>query len=262
MLTAITRPVSPSINRCELGFLPRREIDFGLASDQHDQYEACLADLGLRVLQLPQAPDLPDAVFVEDAAVVVNEVAVMTRTGAASRRPEVESVAEGLAPHRPLRWIREPATLDGGDVMHAGSTLFVGTSLRTNEDGVRQLAAEFQPFGYAVQAVPVRDCLHMKSACCYLGRQTILANRAWVDTSSLREYRIIDVDPQEPWAANALPIGERIVMPACFPRTAQILEKAGWRVVPVDVSELMKAEAGVTCMSLIFEAADPKVRDV
>lgn len=256
MLTAITRPVSPSIDLCELGFLPRSEINFERASEQHGHYEACLAKLGARVVQLPPLPDCPDAVFVEDAAVVVDEIAIVTRMGAPSRRPEVESVAQGLTPYRPLRRLREPATLDGGDVMHAGSTLFVGVSLRTNQDGIRQLAAELSPFGYAVEAVPIRDCLHMKSACCYLGRQNILANRAWVDTSALKGYRIIDVAPGEPWAANALAIKDAVILPSCFPNTARSLEKEGWRVVPVDVSELMKAEAGVTCMSLVFEAAD------
>lgn len=256
MLFAITRPVSASIERCELGYLPRCGIDAKKASAQHTLYEACLSELGLSLIPLPPEPELPDAVFVEDTAVVVRELAVMARPGAASRRPEVESVARALSRYRPLRWMREPATLDGGDVMHAGRTLFVGASLRTNAEGIRQLAHELAPSGYTVEAVEIRDCLHMKSACCYLGRQTILANRAWIDTAPFREFRIVDVASGEPWAANVLVIGETVVIPSSFPATARMLAKLGWNVRPLDVSELMKAEAGVTCMSLIFDAPD------
>lgn len=254
MLVAITRPVSASIERCELGYLPRRSIDAQKAGEQHARYEACLSELGLSLIRLPPEPELPDAVFVEDTAVVVRELAVMARPGAASRRLEVESVARALSRYLPLRWIQEPATLDGGDVMHAGRKLFVGASLRTNADGIRQLAHELAPFNYKVEAVEIRDCLHMKSACCYLGRQTILANRAWIGTAAFREFRILEVAPDEPWAANVLVIGQTVVIPASFPATARMLAKLGWNVCPLDVSELMKAEAGVTCMSLIFEA--------
>jgi dimethylargininase len=254
MLTAITRPVSASINRCELGYLPRRQIDFQIAAAQHARYQACLAGLGLRVVSLEPEPELPDAVFVEDPAVVTAEVAVMTRMGAVSRRPEAPTVARELARYRPVRWLREPATLDGGDVMHAGSALYVGASQRTNAAGILQLAAELEPFGYSVAPVEIRSCLHMKSACCYLGKQTILANRAWVDPAPFRNLRILDVAPEEPWAANVLAIGETAIVPSCFPNTRRILERAGWHVIPVDVSEIMKAEGGVTCMSLIFES--------
>ena len=254
MLISITRPVSASIESCELGYLPRRSIDFQKASEQHALYEACLSELGLSVIRLPPEPELPDAVFVEDTAVLVPEIAVMTRPGAASRRPEVESVARALSRYLPLHWIRPPATLDGGDVMHAGRTLFVGASQRTNGEGIRQLANELAPFGYTVEPVEIRDCLHMKSACCYLGRQIILANRAWIDTAPFGEFQIVDVAPEEPWAANVLAIGEMIVIPSSFPATARMLARLGWNVRPVDVSELMKAEAGVTCMSLIFDA--------
>jgi dimethylargininase len=255
MLTAITRPVSASINRCELGYLQRREIDVRKAAAQHTEYEAALTALGLRVLPLAPEPDLPDAVFVEDAAVVVDEAAVITRMGALSRRPEADSVARELARHRPIQWLAEPATLDGGDVMHAESAFYVGVSKRTNPAGIRQLAAALEPFGYSVAPVEVRDCLHMKSACCYLGERTILANRAWIDPAPFRDFRILDVADDEPWAANVLAIGESVILPSCFPATRRILERAGYNVIPLDVSEIMKAEGGVTCMSLIFDNA-------
>lgn len=253
MPIAITRRVSRSLARCELGYLDRQPIDVGLASRQHAAYEASLASMGLSVVSLEAEHHLPDAVFVEDTAVVLNEIAIMTRPGAASRRPEVESVADALAPHRHLEWIREPATLDGGDVMHAGRTLFVGRSARTNEEGIRQLSLILEPYGYGVTPVSIRDCLHMKSACCFLGRETILANRAWLDTTPFADLRILDVARGEAWAANVLAIGETVIIPDRYPATARMLEESGWTVRPVNVSELLKAEAGVTCMSLILE---------
>ncbi len=253
MLTAITRAVSPSLNRCELGYLPRQEIDIAQAVVQHQGYEDCLRALGASVVSLAAEPDFPDAVFVEDPAVVVDEVAVIARLGAASRRGEADSLARALARFRPLRTLREPATLEGGDVLRIGATLFVGLSARTNQEGIRQLTAEVTPLGYSVVPVEVRGCLHLKTACCYAGDGTILANRAWFDTAPFRDYRILDVAPEEPRAANVLAIGDTVVIPECFPATARVLERLGRNVRTLDVSELMKAEAGLTCSSLLFE---------
>jgi len=131
--------------------------------------------------------------------------------------------------------------------------LFVGRSARSNADGIAQLRSEVAPFGYAVEVVPMRGCLHLKSACTYLGREAVLANRDWVDLGPFAGCRVIDVAPEEPGAADVLAIGDTVLIPASFPRTASLLELAGWAVLPIDVSELQKAEAGVTCMSLIFE---------
>ena len=254
MLIALTRAVSPSINQCEIGFIDREPIDLAMANEQHHQYEAILAELGAHVVSLPAEPEYPDSVFVEDPAVVVDEVAILTRMGAASRRGEAESLARALAGYRPTRWLREPATLEGGDVMRVGRTLYVGLSQRTNRAGIEQLADELRGFDYSVVPVPVRGALHLKTACCPLDNGAILANRAWLDLAPLREFRIVDVAPGEERAANVLTLGGAAIVPACFPRTADILDCAGLRVRPLDVSELMKAEAGVTCCSLIFEA--------
>ena len=257
MLTAITRAVSPTINRCELSFRPRQVIDVPRAGEQHRRYEACLAELGAAVISLPAEPDLPDAVFVEDPAVVVEEVAVMARLGAASRRPEAGSLALVLRQFRPLRWMQAPATLEGGDVVRAGRTLFVGASGRTNAGGVEQLAEALRPFDYEVKPVPVRGCLHLKSACSYLGEilgeRTMLVNREWADCAALDGYRLVDVPADEPEAANVLTIGDAAMVAVCFPGTARMLEGLGWRVKALDNSELMKAEAGMTCSSLVFE---------
>jgi dimethylargininase len=251
MLRALTREVSPAIANCELEFLDRQPIDPALAQEQHRQYQACLTELGVAVETLPAEPDLPDGVFVEDPAIVLDEIAVITRMGALSRRGEGETLARALAEYRELRYIAEPGTLEGGDVMRIGKTLYVGYSRRTNVAGIQQLATMLHPLGYFVVPVEVQGCLHLKSACCYIGDDTVLANRAWMDPDALCSLKILDVP--EPRGANALRIGETVLMPAAFPRTCDLLEGSGFQVRRIDNSELLKAEAGVTCTSLIFE---------
>jgi dimethylargininase len=255
MLVAITRAVSRRIGACELTHLARVSIDFGIAQAQHRGYETALAQLGCRVESLPAIDSLPDSVFVEDTAVVLDELAVVTRPGAASRRPEAALIAPSLAPYRHVRWLQEPATLDGGDVLRLGRRLLVGVSGRSNQCGVEQFRAIVEPFGYTVTAVAVGGCLHLKSAITEIAAGVVLANRAWMDDAALGGVRIIDVDPEEPHAANGLLVSGRVVYPASFPRTRQRLERAGIAVVPLDVSELQKAEGAVTCCSLVFDAA-------
>ena len=259
MLTALTRAVSRSLASCELTWLPREVIDLDLANEQHKQYEQSLAAMGIRVISLPEQPELPDAVFVEDPLLVFDEVAIVTRMGSPSRRAESASLAEAIALFRPVRTLvvdgcESPATLEGGDVMCIGRDVFVGLSSRTNEAGVEQLTRELQPFGYRVRPVEVHGCLHLKSACCSIGDGKILANSAWLDTAPLRDYRIVEVAPDEPGAANILRIGDTGLMPAAFPHTQEIVRNEGLTVRTVEISELMKAEAAITCSSVIFEA--------
>jgi dimethylargininase len=252
MLRALTRELSPAIANCELEFLDREPIDLALAVEQHRQYQETLAELGAEVEILPAEPDLPDSVFVEDPAIVLDEIAVITRMGALSRRGESKTLARALAKYRELRHIAEPATLEGGDVMRIGKTLYVGYSRRTNVAGIQQLATMLHPLGYFVVPVEVRGCLHLKTACSYIGDDTVLANRAWMDADALCSLKILDVP--EPRGANTLRIGDTVLMPAAFPRTRDVLERSGFRVRAIDNSELLKAEAGVTCTSLVFEA--------
>jgi dimethylargininase len=255
MLTAITRAVGPSLGDCELTWLPREPIDIANAIAQHDAYERALAELGVHVVSLPALPDHPDAVFVEDPALVLDEVAVITAMGVASRRGERDSLAAALEGFRPVIRMRETACLEGGDVMRVGRNLYVGLSARTSAEGVAQLADILAPFGYNVQLVEMRDCLHLKSACSFIGDGTVLLNRAWLDSFALREYRLIDVAPGEPSGANALRVGGTVLMPDAFPATATRLREAGFQVKALDLSELLKAESGVTCSSLLFESA-------
>ena len=251
---ALTREVSPALARCELTHLSRVPIDAAIARIQHGRYEAALEALGCTVLRLPAAPDLPDAVFVEDTAVVLPEIAVVTRPGAASRRPESVATARALAVWRPLAFIEEPGTLDGGDVLRLGATLFVGVSGRSNASGIEQLRSLLEPLGYAVEAVSFAGCLHLKSSVTAVTDDLLLVNPAWVDASRFGSVRAIDVDPDEPHAANALLVGEAVIFPKSYPRTRARLSACGIAVTEVDVSELQKAEGAVTCCSLVFEA--------
>jgi dimethylargininase len=252
MLIAITRDVSPTIEQCELTHVERKTIDVQAARAQHRHYEACLADLGCELHRLPAAPDLPDSVFVEDTAVVLDELAVITRPGALSRRPEISAVAHVLQGYRRLSYIEHPGTLDGGDVLRIDSALFVGRSSRSNQAGIEQLRHIVTPHGYSVVEVPVHGCLHLKSAATQVAPYTLLVNRAWLDTGSFGQMQLIEVDSSEPFAANALLIQDTVIYPAEFPATRARLEEQGIQLCIVDVSELSKAEGGVTCCSLVF----------
>jgi dimethylargininase len=253
-LVAITRQVDDAVQRCELTHLARRPIDVEAVRLQHRRYEERLSELGCEVTRLPAEPELPDAVFVEDTAVVFPEVAVLTRPGAVSRRSEVDATAAVLGAHRDLVRIEEPGTLDGGDVLLVDREVFVGRSSRTNEAGIGQLRNVLERLGYVVTPVEVEGCLHLKSAVTRVGARTLLLNPVWVEATLFRGFERIDVDPDEPFAANALRIRETVLFPEAFRRTRKRLEESGFGVVPVDMTELAKAEGGVTCCSLIFPA--------
>jgi len=252
MLVGITRAVSPAIGRCELTHLARVPIDIEKACAQHRAYEEALRSLGVRIESLPVEPELPDSVFVEDAAVVLDECAVIAQPGAVSRQPETESIARALERYRKLFWIAPPATLDGGDVMSVGRTIFIGLSSRSNQAAIRQLQEILGPYDYHIAAVSLSGCLHLKSAVTPVAADTLLFNPAWVKAGDFPGFRFIEVDPSESHAANGLLIGESVVFPAAFPKTRSRLETAGIRTIEVDVSELAKAEGAVTCCSLIF----------
>jgi dimethylargininase len=252
---AITRAVSPAITRCELTHVERAPIDLDRARRQHADYEGAIVHAGCLLTRLPAEPALPDSVFVEDTAVVLDELAVLLRPGAPSRRPEVDGIAGVLARHRRLARIEPPGTVDGGDVLAIGRTLFVGRSGRSNDAGREQMGRLLAPFGYRVIGVAVTGCLHLKSAVTRVGPRLILINPRWVDPAAFGSIDRIEVDPREPFGANALLIGGAILYPAAYPRTRALLESRRLTVRPVDLSELAKAEGGVTCSSLVFPRA-------
>jgi dimethylargininase len=224
---------------------------------QHRAYEAALRELGCEVRALPADAQLPDSVFVEDVAVVLDEVAILTRPGAPSRRPEAATLAPVLSSYRPLLSIDAPGTLDGGDVLRVDRKVYVGRTGRTNHAGIDQLTRALAPYGYRVQGVDVQGCLHLKSAVTRVGPRTLLANAGWIEAKAFADCDIVDIDPAEPYAANCLLIGERVIYPTSFPATARRLEERGVGLVPLDVSELQKAEGAVTCCSLVFEDRVP-----
>ena len=254
MWFALTREISSAFERCLLTHVPRTAIDVDRARAQHDAYEWALVELGCTIRRLDSTADMSDSVFIEDTAVVLPQGAVIARPGAESRRAETGLVAEALGRFGlRLRDIEEPGTLDGGDVLVVGRQVFVGASTRTNAAGIDQLRRILTRIHYTLRSVPVEQCLHLKSAVTVVGPDTLLINRAWVPADAFAGLTLIDADPDEPHAANALLVGETVVCADAFPRTRARLERHGLRVKSVAVDELAKAEGGVTCCSLIFE---------
>lgn len=252
-IIALTRPVSPSIAHGLRSHVDRAPIEVAVAEAQHAAYEALLGSLGCEVLRLPALPELPDAVFVEDQAVVLDELAIVTRSGAESRRAERASVEAALRELRDVRRLDAPATLDGGDVLRVDRTLYVGRSARTNAAGIEELSALVAPAGYRVVPVDVTGALHLKTAMTYAGAETIVLNARWIDAAPFHGYDRIDVAESEPWAANVLRVGETVVIGAAHQRTAEQLVRRGFAVQPCDLSELAKAEGALTCCSLLVE---------
>jgi len=253
MLKAITRAVSRAILNCELTHLERIPIDLENARRQHQAYEEALRLLGVEVVSLPEEPDLPDSVFVEDTAILLDECALLTRPGADSRKPEVESIARALAPYRSLHQVQSPGSVDGGDVLQVGKSIWVGLTTRSNQSAIDQMQEFLKPYGYSVRGVPVHGCLHLKSAVTQAAENTLLINPAWVEKSDFPGMEFIEIDPSEPSAANVLLVGETAVYQPAYPKTLQRLEKAGIHPVLVDASELAKAEGALTCCSLLFQ---------
>lgn len=253
-LLALTRDISDSFGSCELTYLERVPIDIPRAREQHQVYVRALETLGCAVRQLPPLHECPDGVFIEDTAVVLDDVAVVTRPGARSRRPEIESAAAALASERRLLRVESPATLDGGDVIVMGRTVFVGATWRTNLAGAEQLQQLLTPLGYDVKPVAVRGCLHLKSAATALDGETLLLNPKWVRPAEFAGRACIEVDPSEPSGANTLRINDRVIYDAAHPKTAARLEQRGYKLVIVDNSELTKAEGALTCCSLVFRS--------
>ncbi len=256
-IVAITREIGAALANCELTFLERESIDLARAREQHAAYRGALEAAGVEVEVLPPEDDLPDAVFVEDTAVVLDEIAILTRPGAASRRAEVSTVAAAIARHRRFAKIVEPGTIDGGDVLRVGRDFFVGRSSRTNAEGFAQFAAIVQEFGCRATAIDVTGCLHLKSAVTALLDDNLLIHPAWIDASALRRFRFVEVDSEEPFAANALVVNGIVHVSARSPRTRAKLESLGFATRTIDNSELEKAEGGLTCSSLIFTSRDP-----
>lgn len=257
MATAFTRAVSPAFAHCELTHLGRQPIDPVRAAAQHQAYEQALAGAGFTVERLPDLPAHADGVFVEDTAIILGDHAVITRPGAPSRRPEADSTAEALdgrfEVHRMTR-----GRLDGGDVLTIGDKVYVGQSRRTDCAGIVNLAGIAGRLGYEVIEVPHDKCLHLKTGATFAGhdeagRDVVLLNPDWIDPGVFENVFLLPSHPDEAFGANSLRAGAKLIYPAAYPRTAERLRSLGFDVDEVDIGELEKAEAGLTCMSLIAD---------
>ncbi|HYP28575.1 MAG TPA: dimethylargininase [Blastocatellia bacterium] len=255
MLRAITHKVSPHISRCELAFIDRAPIDIRLATRQHEDYCAALERLGAVVRTLSENELYPDSCFVEDTAVVVDEVAVICSPGVASRRGEVDLIERELSEYRETVRISLPAMIEGGDVLRVGRKIFVGQSVRTNSAGIAGLAGILEPRGYSVTPVRTKESLHLKSACTAIDDGTLFVNPDWVELDPFGGFNLVYTPPDEPRSANVLRVGEAVCVQAGFPRAVELIEGIARRVEVVDISELRKAEAALTCSSIIFESA-------
>ena len=254
---ALTRPISASFARCELTYLERVPIDLERARRQHAAYEKLLASFGWNVVRLPTLDEQPDAVFVEDAAIALDELAIVAPMGAQSRAGEARTVEEALTRYLPVKRLVSPATLDGGDVLRSGRRVFVGLSRRTNRAAVEQLQRLLTTDEYEVIPVPVHGALHLKSACSIVGERTLLANTDWVDVRLFPGMDVLPVGEAEAWGASVLYADGRIVMPSGFPETQEMLARQGLDVHELDLTEIRKAEGGPTCLSILL----PHLRD-
>ena len=256
-MLAITHTPSPRLTDCQLTFVARTAIDYDRAVRQHADYCRVLGECGASVSTLNVNADLPDSVFVEDTAVVLDEVAIMCQLGASSRRAETAGIEPELARYRPIEQIEFPATLEGGDVLRVGRTLLVGLSSRTNTAGVESLARIAGHYGYDVRAVPVHGCLHLKTACTALPDDRLLLNPAWIDMGFVRDFAHVCVPVAEPWGGNIACLNNRVIVAAENVQTAELIHKSGFEVRTVELDEFAKAEGGVTCLSILFSSGPP-----
>ena len=252
MLRAIVHKVSPNISNCELTFVDRLPIDFELAKRQHESYCAALERLGVAVTVLSGNESFPDCCFVEDTAVVVDELAAICSMGAPSRRGETKLIESELSKYREIARISLPGTIDGGDVLALGKKIFVGRSSRTNAQGIEQLTRILEPLAYQVVPVRTKRSLHFKSACTAIDDETLFVNPDWIDVDQLRDFNLIHTPAEEPASANVLRVGETVCVQVGFPRAAELIAGVVEQVEVIDTSELRKAEAGLTCSSIIF----------
>jgi dimethylargininase len=249
MTTALVRRPSPKLADGLVTHIERQPVDTALAERQWRAYVNALDDSGWRPIEIAVADDCPDGVFVEDAVVMFDHLAVITRPGAPSRRPEIDVMPAVLADMQlEIAVIEAPGTLDGGDVLKVGSDVYVGLGGRTNADGVRQLRRVVAPRGWSVIAVPVTKVLHLKSAVTALPDGTVIGYEPLVDDS--RIFPRFRAMPEESGAHVVVLDEERVLMAADCPRSVELVESLGYDVVSVDIGEFEKLEGCVTCLSV------------
>jgi dimethylargininase len=248
---ALTHLPSPNMADC-LRMHAGPSIDLDLALRQHAGYRRMLERCGAVVETLDTNRHLPDCVFIEDTAIILDEIAILCSMGHPSRRDEPAGIEPHIRRRRDVRRIELPAAIDGGDVLRVGRRLIVGISGRTNAAAIEALASAIHSYGYRVDSVPVTGCLHLKSACTALPDGRLLANAAWLDANALRQYTIVPVPDDEPGAANVAFVGETVCAAAGHAQTEDLIRGLGFRLETADLSEFAKADGCVTCLSLLF----------
>jgi len=253
MITAVTRPTGSELLDCELTHIDRMPIDVERACVQHDDYLDVLRSLRVDLIELPRLVGHPDAVFVEDTALVLDEAAILLRPGAESRQGEVPSMAAVLEQYRECLEMAAPATLDGGDVIVFGRRILVGETTRSNEVGIRALGDLVASLGYSVEGVPVEGVLHLKSAATVVDDETLIVYPDYVDLTFLGA-KLLEAHPDEPQGANVVRIGDTLLADASAPKTLATLAEHEDNIIEVHVDEFAKAEGAISCKGVIFSA--------
>lgn len=255
MTTALMNVPAECLRDCALTFRDRQPIDIDLAIQQHADYASALRQMGVYVEILRINDMSPDGVFVEDAAIVLDECAIVASMGIEARRAEVDAMADVLSRFRSdLRRIHWPARIEGGDVLVVGKRIYVGQSSRTNAAGLLAVKEIAAPLGYDVRSVTVRGCLHLKTGVTAIDETTLICNPEWIDVSAFYDVDLMHVDPHEPWAANILRVDDQLLLNGSFPRTADRIDAIRGGNHRIVVSEFAKAEAGLTCLSIVFNS--------
>ncbi len=248
---ALVRGVPASFAECVAATPPDPPLSQEVAAEQHARYVAALEQGGYDVVAVPADDDRPDSSFIEDTAVVIGARVLATRPGHPSRRDEVAPVAGALGGRYPVHRVRAPAMIDGGDFLKMGSSVFVGRSDRTNDEGVSAVAAIAEPQGLSVTSVPVGRVLHLKSGLSALDDSTLLWHPNACDRSVFDGFDIVEVPGVDPEAANVLRLADgRILVAEHHQETASLVAARGFGVVTVDVSEFARADGGLTCLSI------------
>ncbi len=256
-MLALVHVPSPALDAGQRTYVNRASVDADAAARQHRNYVQSLSAAGAKVVSLDVNADEPDGVFIEDVAIILGEVAVLTTMGTTARQAEPARVRSTLEQHRQVQAIEQPARIEGGDVLRVGRQLIVGLSKRTDDAGLEALSDIAKPLGYSITPVPVKECLHLKTACTALPDGRLLVNPNWIDTDAISAFQHVWIPPEEPWGANTLPLGNTVVLPTAHVETAELIQNLGFPVQQVDISEFAKVEGGVTCLSLIIGDVTP-----
>jgi dimethylargininase len=249
----LTRTPSNSLAQAQLTHLARVPINYELAKIQHQRYCTTLSQLVSDIQVLPALTEFPDSVFVEDVFISLPDVSILCRPGAKSRLGEVDAISTHVPNDRPAVRLESPARIDGGDVLVIGKKIFIGQSSRTNSVAIKVITEIVTPFGYSVTAVKVLGALHLKTAVTALSDDLLVMNSRWINTSVFSDWRRLCVADSEPFAGNILKIANTIFVQSTHIDTANAISAAGFQVQLIDISEFAKAEAGLTCMSVIIQ---------